>query len=358
MTITQDKYCYTDTNPDGSHTIKGILEFTDLDGKDKACVFRVHLESRTILLSELVGLHYSSLAENDIIPNLIWKQYLESTGIQPADLRWIKHGGTFDGCSGSSVDIRYPYRAVNPKTKRPRNDYDLAFTEWNGNKFELSQIRLKQNRIVLGKSEIQVFQSHFGTVEEITDHFNWRKGVNRLDLEYRVDRLNSDGSKTIKTIYHWDHSDYPSHCLLRILLHPKKAIIIMSSLQSNISPHQSYRNESNNSLYKCLIQVVNGILQKYNYELSQYQKEDTVWIYEWGEFTDPGDYRDVWHVPSYFQSVNLVWNGSTLDYLYSEDDEDNDNYSYIETKPQIDFFRSSRFGTVEESLAELGWFNR
>jgi hypothetical protein len=358
MTIAQDKYCYTDTNPDGSHTIKGILEFTDLDGKDKACVFRVHLESKTVLLSKLVGLHYSSLAENDIIPNLIWKQYLESTGIQPADVRWIKHGGTFDGCSGSSVDIRYPYRAIDPETQRPRNDYDLAFTEWNGNKFELSQIRLKQDRIILDKSEIQFFQSYFGTVEEITDKFNWRKGVNRLDVEYRVDRVNSDGSKTIKTIYNWEHPDYPSHCLLRILLHPKKAIIIMSSLQSNIPPYRDvYRNQPINTLYECLIEVVNGIYQEYQYELSQYQRESTVWIYEWGEFSTP-DNRGVWHEASYFELVNLVWNGSTLDYLYSEDDDDNNNYSYIENKSQIDFFRSSRFGTVEESLAELGWFNR
>jgi hypothetical protein len=358
MTITQDKYCYTDTNPDGTKTIKGILEFTDVNGKDKACVFRVHLDSKTVLLSELVGLHYSSLATNDLIPNLIWKQYLESTGIQPADIQWIKHGGTFDGCSGSHVDIRYPYRAINPRTNRPSNDYSPAFIEWNGNKFEYSDIRLKQSKTIVDESQIKFFQSYFGTVEEITDRFNWRKGVNRLDIEYRVDRINSDGSKTIKTIYHWEHPDYPSHCLLRILLHPKRAIIIMSSLKSNIPPHRSvYYNYPINTLGECLIQVVNGIYQKYQYELSQYQRENTIWIYEHGEFSSPDD-RYICHEPSYFRLVNLAWNGSTLDYLYSEDDEDNDNYARINNKSQIDFFRSSRFGTVEESLAELGWFNR
>jgi hypothetical protein len=55
--------------------------------------------------------------------------------------------------------------------------------------------------------------------------------------------------------------------------------------------------------------------------------------------------------------VNLAWNGSTLDYLYSEDDDDNDNYTRIKNKAQIEFFRSDRFGTIEESLNELGWFN-
>lgn len=358
MTIAQDKYCYTDTNPDGTKTIEGILEFTDVNGKDTACVFRVHLDSRTVLLSELVGLHYSSLATNDLIPNLIWKQYLESTGIQPADIQWIKHSGTFDGRSGSHVDIRYPYRAIDPETNQPSNDYAPAFIEWNGNKFEYSEIRLKQSKTIVDESQIKFFELYFGTVEKITDRFNWRKGVNRLDIEHRIDRVNSDDSKTIKNIYHWEHPDYPSHCLLRILLHPKKAIVMMSEIQSNIPPHQSYRNESTNSLYECLIQVVNGIYQKYQDELSQYQRENTIWIYEWGEFTDPGDYRDVWHEPSYFELVNLVWNGSTLNYLYSENDEDNDNCTYIENKSQIAFFRSDRFGTVEESLKELGWFNR
>jgi hypothetical protein len=356
MTIAQDKYCYTDTNPDGSHTIKGILEFTDVDGKDKACVFRVHLESKTVLCSQLVGLHYSLLAKCDIVPNLIWKQHLESTGIQPTDLQWIQHRGTFDGCCGSNVDIRYPYRDIDPETNESINYYNPAWIEWNGIKFERPKPEPNWNKPSLDKIEFP--RSLFGTVEEITAKFNWRKGVNRLDVEYRVDRVNSDESKTIKTIYHWEHPDYPSHCLLRILLHPKKAIIIMSELQSNTPPHQSQRNEANNSLYKCLIQVVNGIYQKYQYELSQYQRENTIWIYEWGEFTDPGDPRDIWHEPSYFQLVNLVWNGSTLNYLDSEDDGDNKNLPYIKNKSQIDFFRSSRFGTVEESLTELGWFNR
>jgi hypothetical protein len=48
MIISQNKYCYADTNPDGTHTIKGILEFTDVDGSDTACIFRIHLESKTI----------------------------------------------------------------------------------------------------------------------------------------------------------------------------------------------------------------------------------------------------------------------------------------------------------------------
>ena len=358
MTIAQDKYCYTDTNSDGTHTIKGILEFTDVNERDTACVFRVHLESKTVLLSRLAGLNYSSLAANDTIPNLIWKQYLESIGIIPTDIQWIKHGGTFDGCSGSHVDIRYPYRAIDPETNQPNNDYEPAFIEWSGNKFEYSETRLKQSKTIVDESRLKFFELYFGTVEEITDRFNWRKGVNRLDVEYRVDRVNSDSSKTIKTIYHWDHPDYPSHCLLRILLHPKKAIIMMSSLKSNIPPHRSvYYNQPINTLGDCLVQVVNGIYQQYQYELSQYQRENTVWIRERGEFSSPDD-RVVWHEPSYFQLINLVWNGATLDYLYSEDDEDNDNCTYIENKSHIAFFRSDKFGTVEESLDELGWFNR
>lgn len=356
MTIAQDKYCYTDTNLDGSHTIKGILEFTDVDDKDKACVFRVHLESKTVLFSELVGLHYSLLAENDIIPNLIWKQHLESTGIQPTDLQWIHHRGTFDGCCGSNVDIRYPYRDIDPQTNQSTNYYNPAWIEWNGMKFERHKPEPNWNKPSL--DEIEFPRSCFGTVEEITDKFNWRKGVNRLDVEYRVEQVSSDGSKTIKTIYHWEHPDYPSHCLLRILLHPKKAIIIMSELQSNIPPHRCvYSDYPINTLGQCLIQVVNGIYQQYQYDLSQYQPENTIWIYEHGDFSSPDD-RYISYEPSYFRLVNLTWNGSILDYLHSEDEYGNKNLPSIKNEAQIDFFRSSRFGTVEESLTELGWFNR
>ena len=356
MTIAQDKYCYTDTNLDGTHTIKGILEFTDVDERDTACVFRVHLESKTVLICQLVHLPCSLKAQDNIVPNLIWKQQLESTGIQPSDIRWFNHCGTFSGHSGRA-DIRRPYQDINPRTHQRYHYYTPVLIQWDGSKFEYANPDKIRGEAVTDKSQIQFLESHFGTVEEITDRFNWRKGINRLDIEYRIDRVNSDGSKTIKTIYHWEHPDYPSHCLLRILLHPKRAIIMMSSLKSNIPPHRSvYGNQPINTLGECLIQVVNGIYQQYQYELSQYQRENTIWIYEHGDFSSPDD-RYICHEPSYFRLVNLAWNGSTLDYLYSEDDEDNDNYARINNKSQIDFFRSSRFGTIEESLNELGWLN-
>jgi hypothetical protein len=356
MTIAQDKYCYTDTNPDGSHTMKGILEFTDLDGDDMACIFRFHLESKTGVISQLVYLLCSWETQDNLVPNLIWKQYLEPTGISPNDIQWFNHRGTFSGHNGR-VDIRRPYQDIDPETRQRNDAYKPVLIEWTGSKFEYSNPNELRGQIFYDKSLLPVPALYLGTVEEVADKFSWRKNINRLDSEHRVDRVNSDGSKTIKTIYRWEHPDYPSHCLLRILLHPKKAIIMMSELNSNTPPHESYRNACNNALCECLIQVVNGIFQKYNYELSQYQRENTVWIYEWGKFTKPVQFVDTWHEPSYFQLVNLVWNGSTLDYLYSEDDEDNDNLTYIENKAQIDFFRSSRFDTVEESLDELGWLN-
>jgi hypothetical protein len=357
MTIAQDKYCYTDTNPDGSHTIKGILEFTDLDGNDTACIFRFHLESKTGVISQLVYLTCSWETQDNLVPNLIWKQYLEPTGISPNDIQWLNHRGTFSGHNGR-VDIRRPYQDIDPETQQRNDAYKPVLIEWTGSKFEYSNPNEVRGQIFYDKSLLPVPALYLGTVEEVADKFNWRKGINRLDSEHRVDQINNDGSKTIKTIYRWEHPDYPSHCLLRILLHPKKAIIMMSSLKSNIPPHQSYRNKSINSLYECLIQVVNGIFKKYNYELCKYQQENTIWIYEWGDFSStPYDWTDVWSVTSYFELVNLVWNGSTLNYLYLEEDEDNDNCTSIENKAQIDFFRSSRFGTVEESLDELGWFN-
>ncbi len=356
MTIAQNKYYYTDTNPDGTYTIKGILEFTDIDGRDTACAFRVHLESRTVLISQLVHLPCSFEAQDIIAPNLIWKQHLESTGIQPSDLRWFNHHGAFSG-HGGRVDIRRPYQDINPRTHQRYQYYIPVLIQWHENKFEYINSKEIRGESIHDKLEIKFPESSFGTVEEITDRFNWRKGISRLGIEYRVDRVNSDGSKTIKTIYHWDHPDYPSHCLLRILLHPKKAIIIMSSLKSNIPPHRSvYGDLPINTLGECLIQVVNGIYQKYQHQLSEYQQKNIIWIYERGEFSTPDD-RSIWHEPSDFKLVNLVWNGSILDYLYSEDDEDNDNRTYIENKAQIELFRSSRFGTVEESLTELGWFN-
>jgi hypothetical protein len=356
MTIAQDKYCYTDTNPDGSHTIKGILELTDVNGEDTACVFRVHLESQTVLISQLIHLPCSWEIQDDIAPNLIWKQHLESTGIQPNDIEWFNHCGTFSGHSGRA-DIRRPYQDIDPETHERYDTYEPVLIEWNGDKFEYSNPKNKRGQHFTNYCLFPVLSEYLGKVEEITDKFNWRKGVNRLDVEYRIDRINSDDSKTIKTIYHWEHPDYPSHCLLRILLHPKKTIIIMSSLQSNIPPHRSvYGNQPINTLGLCLIQVVNGIYQDYQYELSAYQQENTIWIYEHGNFSSPDD-RYISYEPSYFRLVNLTWNGCVLDYLHLEDEYGNKNLPSIKNKSQIDFFRSSRFGTVEESLDELGWFN-
>jgi hypothetical protein len=356
MTISQNKYCYTDINLDSTHTIKGILEFTDVDGKDTACVFRVHLESRTVLISQLVHLPCSFEAQDNIAPNLIWKQHLESTGIQPSDLRWFNHCGTFSGHDGKA-DIRRPYQDTNPRTHQQYQYYTPVLIQWRENKFEYINPKEIRGRSVHDKLQIKFSESYFGTVEEITDRFNWRKGINRLDIEYRVDRLNSDSSKTIKTIYHWDHPDYPSHCLLRIVLHSQQAIILMSSLQSNIPPHRSvYGDRPINTLGECLIQVVNGIYQKYQYQLLEYQTKNIIWIYERGEFSTPDD-RLVWHEQSYFRLVNLAWNNSKLDYFYPKNDEDNDNYISIKDESKITFLRSDRFGTVEESLSELGWFN-
>ncbi len=357
MTIAQDKYCYTDTNPDGSHTIKGILEFTDLDGDDMACIFRFHLESKTGIISQLATLPCSWETQDNLVPNLIWKQYLEPTSILPNDIQWLNHRGTFSGHNGR-VDIRRPYQDIDPETQQQNDAYNPVLIEWTGSKFEYSNPNELRGQIFYDKSLLPVPALYLGTVEEVANKFNWRKGINRLDTEHRVDQINNDGSKTIKTIYRWEHPDYPSHCLLRILLHPKKAIIIMSSLQSNIPPHRSvYGNQPINTLGQCLIQVVNGIYQDYQYELSAYQRENTIWIYEHGDFSSPDD-RYISYEPSYFRLVSLGWNGFALDYLYSKDDKKNHNYAKIDNKSQIDFFRSSRFGTVEESLAELGWFNQ
>jgi hypothetical protein len=355
MTIAQDRYFYVDINADGSETYKGILEFRDSDDNEAACVFRIHPASKIVLLSELVGFDYSLLEERATIATLIWQRYLEVTKINASDISWMIHEGMFSGRYGR-VDIRYPYRDINPSTGKNTSRYSNLLVIWNGSSFKCSESEKSKTKTITDSKEIQFIQSHLGTVEEITKKFNWQRNIDRLDIEYYRVKDNKDHSKTIKAIHHWDHPDYPSHCLLRIYLDADRAMVIMSEIQSNTPPHRSIysSNHPTNGVKECLVQVVNSVHLKYRQELAQYDVQDMLHIYEWGEFTSPSDYRDIPVIPSRMKAITLSQNGLEFNYTYPAKEQDN----YIEVKdPDLRILRSDKIGTAEESLLELGWRN-
>lgn len=346
MTIAQDKYCYIDTNSDGSKTLKAIFEFVNKDGEDAACLIRFHLESQIILISSLYGDYYS-FDEEEVL-NQLWHQYLKSTNADPCNIKWIEHDIKLD-----DVDIRHPFRNVDYYDNTYQEYYRWLLAQWDGDRFIYSNPSPsdKFGEDIYDDRQKLFFKEYFGTPEEITDKFNWRKGFNRLDVDYTIQKVNEDGSTILKTILFWDHPDYPAHSLVRIWCRNNTAIVIITEPLSNMPPEQNigYNASSTNHVEHHLPQVIAAICAKYSYLLSQYQSDNIGWFLETQlshSFEDEKQNYD-----SLMKTLRLrkdELGELEIEKIYIEDSQ---------TESQT-FLRSEPLGTAKSSFKELGWFNR
>jgi hypothetical protein len=345
MTIAQDKYFVIDTNADGSTTLKTIIEFIDANGKEVAVGFSFHNTSRTAIVSELPGFPRSLQVMTEIVPNLAWQKFMQPTGVEPPEISWIYHN-----IYRNRIDLRHPYRGINPRQGTPDIDYRVLNMEWNGSKFEHPGIGYLAGGKIWDKERLQFFQTYFGTLEELTERFNWHKGVNRLDIEYKIEKVNNDGSTILKTIYFWEHPDYPAHCLVRIWARATDAIVIITSLHSNIPPEQDidYDVYPTNYVGDFLPQVMLGIHNKYEYLLGKYKDVGICWVLE----------TQIAH--SYEDS--LRHSESCLDLLKVQKDKTGeikieDVYIEDDDIPTQTLLRGEPFGSALDSLDELGWLD-
>jgi hypothetical protein len=347
MTIAQDKYCVIDTNADGSKTLKAIIEFLDVDGTETAFGFSFHNDTRTAVISRLPGLGYSLNARMDTMPNLAWQKYLQPAGVNPNEVNW-----TYHTIYSSRLDLRHPYRGIDPYNGKPEIFYEPMEMPWIDGKFEQSELGDLLGRHITDKERLQFFQTYFGTLEELTDRFNWRKGANRLDIEYKIEKVNEDGSTILKTIYFWEHPDYPAHCMVRIWARATDAIVIITSLQSNIPPEQDnihYEYKASNYVGNFLPQVIEGIQIKYSYLLDKYCVFSVLWIFE--SQISLGFDEEVGYNSSMYFICSLVNESGRVE-LHKK---------YIHKKEELQIqalFASKYLGNAFESLDELGWLNR
>jgi hypothetical protein len=344
MTITQDKYCYTDINPDGSRTLKAIFEHVNEEGNDTASLIRFHVESQIVLIAGLRNNHYS-FAKEEVL-NQIWHQHLKFTDANPAAIKWVEHDIILD-----DVDIRHPFRNVDYYDNTYQEYYRWMLARWDGNKFTYPNPDDKFGEDIYDDRHKRLFKEHFGTPEEITDKFNWRKGMNRLDVDYTIQKVNEDGSTILKTILFWKHRDYPAHSLVRIWCRSKTAIVIITEPLSNMPPEQNigYNASSTNHVERHLPQVIAAICAKYSYLLSQYQADNIGWFLETQlshSFEDRGR-----GYGSLIKTLKLRKDESgklEIEKIYIKDSQ---------RESQI-FLRSEPLGTAKSSFKELGWFNR
>jgi hypothetical protein len=350
MTIAQDRYFDAIDNPDKSKTLVGIVEF-EADGENMVCLFRFH--GSTVLISDLYGSHlYSDGIE--IACNLIWQKYIESTGVNPAKINWIKHEGPFSGRCGR-IDIRNPFSDRKPRDGKVFNEYCPVLLDWSSNKFILANVGNICGRDFSEEESEPYSHSNFSSVEAITHRFNWTRNLNRLDIDYIKEQKNNDGTTTIKNIYFWENFDYPSHCLVRIWIKADEAIVILSELVGNIPPFQCeyFGTEKNgrkvtNRASDFFAQIINGIQRKFYYELSHCKSNKIVWIYEWGEFSSNDERKSHGIYGSSFDYIELSSNqeGELKTTLDSISDNDTNMQNVL---------RGEAFGNVQDSLQELGW---
>jgi hypothetical protein len=347
MTIAQDRYFDVIDNPDGSKTLVGIVEF-EAEDINRICLFRFH--GSTVLLSSLYGSRtFKSHPEMAI--NIIWKKYIESTGTNPYKINWIRHDGVFSGGRGKA-DIRNPYSSYSPEHGKIVSYYAPIFVKWNGDRFitDDSEKYLFGNNFSEQESE-RLTRCNFSTVEAITKHFKWARGINRMDIEYLKEHTNSDGSTTIKTIFFWEHPLHPSHCLVRIWLRESETVIIISELSSNIPPFLDdlyHADKITNRASKCLPQIINGVFTKIRAWHSPYRIDNINWIYEWGDFSTYDD-RISWGVyNSSFEKINVSYDVENT--LTVRPEEISNSEQDLQSVLRSDFF-----GDVVESCQELGW---
>jgi hypothetical protein len=345
MTITQDKYFCIDINSDGSQTLKAIVEFNDNDGSEIAVAFRFHNRSKTAIISELPRFRYSKQAIVDIIPNLVWQRFIKPMEIEPREIEWIHHD-----IYCNRLDLRHPYRGINPYRGKPEDKYRPIAYKWNGHKFEHPNTGYLSGQTIWDKDRLQFFNTYFGTIEELANRFNWQKGVNRLDIDYTIQKVNEDGSTVLKTIFFWEHPDYPAHSLVRIWCRNKTAIVIITEPNSNMPPEQdvSYNFYNTNHVNRHLPQVIGSIHIKYSHLLSKYESSHIGWFLETQlsrSFEDEKQNYD-----SLMKTLRLRKDESgelEIEQIYIEDSQ---------TESQT-FLRSEPLGTAKSSLKELGWFN-
>jgi hypothetical protein len=346
MTIAQDKYFCIDTNPDGSQTLKAIVEFNDTDGSEIAIAFRFHDRSKTAVVSELPRFRYSRQAMVDIVPNLVWQRFLKPMELEPREIEWIHHEIYCD-----RVDVRHPYRGINPYDGKPENKYIPIAYKWNGHQFEHPNPGYLSGKMIWDKDRLQFFDTYFGTLEELTNRFNWQKGINRLGVDYTIQKINEDGSTILKTILFWEHPDYPTHSLVRIWCRNKTAIVIITEPLSNMPPEQgihSYDVYNTNHVGRHLSQVIGEVCTKYSYLFSPYQADNIGWFLE----TDLAYSfeHERWNYDS-SMSILKLGKGESGELLIQEIDVEDS-----QTESQT-FLRSEPLGTAKSSFKELGWRN-
>ncbi|PSB59582.1 hypothetical protein [Chamaesiphon polymorphus] len=346
MTIAQDKYCYIDTNPDGSRTLKAIVEHVNEEGSDTASLIRFHVDSQIVLIAGLWDNHFSFA--NEMVLNQVWQQYLKPTGVDPGAIKWVEHDIKLD-----HVDIRHPFQNIDYYDNEYQEYYRWMTPQWDGEKFiypEPSRSK-KFGKRINDNSHKPLFKEYFGTPEEITDRFNWRKGVNRLDVDYTIQKVNEDGSTILKTILFWEHPDYPAHSLVRIWCRSKTAIVIITEPLSNLPPTQNigYDPTSTNHVERHLSQVIGEIRTKYSHLLLPYQADNIGWFLETKlahSFEDEG--RGYGSLIKILKLRKDELGEIEIEKIYIKDSQ---------RESQI-FLRSEPLGTAESSFQELGWFNR
>jgi hypothetical protein len=344
MIIAQDKYCYIDTNSDGSRTLKAIVEHVNEEGSDTASLIRFHIDSQTVLIAGLCNNHYS-FAKEEVL-NQVWYQYLNPTGVNPLTIKWVEHDIRL-----GDIDIRHPFRNINYRINKYQEYYRWMLPHWDGDKFIYLNPDDKFGEDIYDDSQKQFFKEHFGTPEEITEKFNWRKGINRLDIDYNIQKVNEDGSTILKTILFWEHPDYPAHSLVRIWCRSKTAIVIITEPLSNLPPTQNigYDPSSTNHVERHLPQVIGEIRTKYSHLLSPYQADDIGWFLETKlahSFEDEG--RGYGSLIKILKLRKDELEKIEIEKIYIKDSQ---------RELQI-FLRSEPLGTAESSFQELGWFNR
>jgi hypothetical protein len=354
MTIAQDKYCYIDTNPDGSRTLKAIVEHTNKEGvehinkegNDTASLIRFHLESQIVLIAGLCDNHFSFASEE--VLNQVWHQYLKPTGVNPGTIKWVEHDIRL-----GDIDIRYPFRNVDYYDNTYQEYYRWILPHWDGDKFRYLEPSLNKHfgKCIHDNHQKQFFKEYFGTPEEITEKFNWHKGMNRLDIDYSIQKVNDDGSTILKSILFWAHPDYPAHSLVRIWCRSRTAIVIITEPLSNLPPTQNigYDPSSTNHVERHLPQVIGEICSKYSHLLSPYQADNIGWFLETKlahSFEDEG--RGYGSLIKILKLRKDKLGKLEIEKIYIKDSQ---------RDSQI-FLRSEPLGTAKSSFKELGWFNR
>jgi hypothetical protein len=374
MTIAQDKLSYIDVNIDDTITIKGILEFDPVDKyepeqekegfsqslpyDDAFLIYRIHIvnHAATILISDLVGSKYFDVRLNlTKVTNILWKEHLESCNIEPDKIELFIHRGQF---SDGAFDISTPYRTN-------YDDYYEIILEWDGDKFtyDYDGERVIKYIRAEGEKKKYLMSACFDTVEGVAKKLNWQKGLNRIDIDHYKERFDAKGVKIVSNIHFWEHPDYPAHCLLRMYLHPAKAVILLTELESNIRRTDGdlcNEYDSHNSLVDCLPQVVNEVYQKYQSELGKYQPTELLFLYEHGEFSDPRS-REVSpimrHLGSSIFIIELNWDGKEFKLRQPDVEWPYENLDQIYDLEKANNIRYHLFGNFDTAMFELGWRN-